>query len=440
MKITKNSISKLLLFLLVVLPIYQDSPLSRYLGAAGYSLLMPFVLIVLFLVLLFNKISLKKRSRVYELLLLGVWLFIISYIAIIIWGITGHSMTVLSEFLPFKAFKVWLQFISYPAYIILIVLAVKRTGVEYIAKYSFFALVLLTVICAVELQQSPYALKSIHFAATFPYWRVRLLTLESSMTAMMIYVYLAISVINAINMGKRGKLVISILCALFLIANTGSKALILAIMITAIIYLFFSFKHLKKTIIIVLILISIFFVILSQTLLPQLIDSIENDISQYTSLATRLYTGIIGLYIGIIYPFGVGGAVYLGVFQNALKMHLATFSRLLPTLRTSEIDSLISNVTDEALTVKSGLQFNMYWGILGTIFLARNFKKIATDPRLLKVENHELIKSCFWTAVILVTFATSFSFEFWLLYAFLLCLIENRKDNANECENRYNNS
>lgn len=235
---------KILLFLLVFLPIYQDSPLSIYLGAAGYTILMPFALIaIVFHVLLTKKFPSNPRLK--ELLKLGCYLTIISSIAIFIWLICGGSLTVLSEFLPMKAFKVCLQYFSYPAYIALVLTAARKTGTEYIGKYSYVTLIFITLICIIEKLQSPYAFQGLHFAGGFPYWRIRLLTTEASWTTMMIYVYTTLSLYWSQFYNKRVEKFAILACSLVLLASTGSKTLMMSIIITVIIYIVMALNGCK---------------------------------------------------------------------------------------------------------------------------------------------------------------------------------------------------
>lgn len=424
MKIHIKDLYKLLLFILVVLPIYQDSPLSLYLGVAGYSLLMPFSLIAISLYAFLIR-KLPINSRLSELVHLGIWMVIISYVAILVWLVFGNPIIVVKEFLPTKALKVCLQYFSYPSYVALILIVTRKVGVNSICKYAFVTLILLTIICLIEKGQSPYAFEGIHFAGTFPYWRIRLLTTESSWTAMMIYVYFILALYWCFTINKKFPVMVAIICIGILLYNTSSKTLMMSVVVTVIIYVVIVFKKIKKTTLLYLLVILAVMVIFAQIILPQLIQSISIDIQEYTSVATRLYTSILGLLIGICFPCGVGGAVYLGIFQNALSEYLYIFTSLPIKFNISEILSLATRKTDEALTVKSGmLQFNMYWGIVGTIYLMYNFVRLSSQLSQKNMKYTNIIVSAFWCAVILVITASNFSFEFWLLYAFIMCLNE----------------
>ena len=105
MKTKRKSFYKFLLFWLVILPIYQDSPLSKILGAAGYSVLMPVALILITLYILI-KGKIPREKRLNELVNLGIYICGISAVAVAVWAVAGNSLTVVGEFLPIKAVKV----------------------------------------------------------------------------------------------------------------------------------------------------------------------------------------------------------------------------------------------------------------------------------------------------------------------------------------------
>lgn len=424
MRITTKNIYKFILFLLVVLPIYQDSPFSIFLGSAGYSALMPLSLVFMVVYVVVNE-KVPKNPRLTEWMKLGYYLCGISFSAILVWWVLGNSLTVVGEFLPIKAIKVCLQYFSYPSYIALVLVCVRKVGIKYLEKYAYFTLVFLTAICLIERQQLPYALEAFHFAGTFPYWRVRLLTMESSWTAMIIYVYSFISVYYGYKNRKKIVTYSSVVCIGILVAFSDSKTLMVALAIILVLYTMFSFAHLnKKT------QWKVIIVLFAGTLgaiewAPTLLQSFQGDIQNYTSVATRGYTALIGLMIGIVAPMGVGGAVYLGVFQRALRYFLFLFDKIPIRLNTTEVESLAFAQTDTALTVKSGiLQRNMYWGIFGTAYLVHNFALVSKALRKNHVKNEILLRSAFWGAVILITCACEFSFEFLLLYSYLVYLNE----------------
>lgn len=426
MKKKKISLNKILLLLFMVLPIYQDSPLSQYLGAAGYTVLMPLSLISIVVYCFYEK-KLPYNLYLKKIVFLGLWMIIISIIAIVGWKLMGNPMVIVSEYLPTKALKVCLQFFSFPSYIAIIVILGRKCGTYYIGKYSTVILFLLTILCLVEMTQVPYSFQQFHYAGVFPYWRCRLLTLESSWTAMMIYVYSVLAIYWGIRFDKKVLRIIDCICIIVLIYYTGSKTLMVSVAITVSAYVIVAMKHLNKKSIIILIFAAIVMVVFTYTIYPRLVSGLENDIKEFTSVATRLYTCSIGLLIGIRYPFGVGGGVYLGVLKENLSSYLPILNDFSMSFNTSEIMHLINQKTDEALSVKSGiLQNNMYWGILGTIYLFGIFFRLIKSVGASKIYKKEFLMATFLSSVILL-FTLNFSFEFWLFFSFLVCLEEENR-------------
>lgn len=419
MRDRKISLIYIIYYILVILPIYKDSPLSLYLGVAGYTLLMPLSIILFLLVVVLGQNGrVKKYQETNGLFLLGIWLIVVSAIGIIIWCLMGKPITVVGEFLPTKALKVWLQYMSYPMYVYILTFCIKRMRrVSQIFVPIFHTLIVLTIIDVIELTQMPNAFSSIHFAGVLPYHRVRLLTTESSWTAMLVYVYAALSLYYGWAYKKKAVFVSSAVCTMILIAGTGSKTLLTSIPIVLIIYVMSMRKKMNAKTIFGLLFVAVSGLLFIYNLLPSLISSFSADISHYTSVATRLYTTAIGLGIGIIIPTGVGGGIYLGVLQETLKKFLPVFQKLPIRFNTSEILGLISQNTDKALTVKSGIfHFNMYWGIIGTVCLFYIFYIALKHFKESMAPCNELMRTIFYGALVMIT-ALNFDFEFWLLFA-----------------------
>ena len=101
------------------------------------------------------------------------------------------------------------------------------------------------------------------------------------------------------------------------------------------------------------------------------------------------------------------------------------FEKLPISLNTLEIQWLINSKTDSAVTVKSGvLHFNMYWGIIGTIILMRNFLILTRRLMHYSIYGKEILLSILWTGILMIVFALNFSFEFFLLFVFAVALEE----------------
>lgn len=428
--IKKKTRFSIFLFLLILLPIYQDSPLVSILGDAGKTLLFPICLIgFLYFIFKYKKIPINNDIR--KLFFLAIWLLIISYLGILVWLIFGGKIYYMNIFLPFKAFKVFLQYISYIVYVILITFYIKKNGIKRVLKYAYITFIVLGVIGIFEIPQLPYAYRSLHASAVFPYNRMRLLGTESSATASMIFIYGGISLFYNLYYKNKLGLLITILLFVFFISTTTSKTILLGLLIMLIVYLILNFKKISFKKLLLLIFAVIILVILGLYILPILQKLLFNDIQNYTSISTRSYTIIVGTLIGLTHPLGVGGAVYLPVLKESLKKYLFISSYYPFKFNSSEIYSILSSRTDDILTVKSGLlQYNMYWGILGTIVLIKNFILIFKNVAKKQTYFIKVLSALFLTMIILLTISLNFSFEFWLLYA-IMSGFKERKEEVN---------
>lgn len=426
--IKRKSHFSIFLFLLILLPIYQDSPLVNILGDAGKTLLFPICLIgFIYLIFRYRKIPINNDIR--KLLFLSIWLLVISYVGILLWLVSGGKLYYMNIFLPLKAFKVFLQFISYILYVILIIFYIRKNGFEKILKYAFITFMVLGVIGIFEIPQMPYAYKSLHVSAVFPYDRLRLLGTESSQTASMILIYGGISLFYNLYFKNKLGLLITVVLFAFFIATTTSKTILLGLLIMVIIYILMNFGKLSLKKFIILIFTGIVLVILGMYILLILQRLLSNDIQNYTSVSTRSYTTIVGTLIGLTHPFGVGGAIYLPVLKESLKKYLFISNYYFFKFNTSEIYAIIGSQTDEILTVKSAIiQYNMYWGIFGSIVLIKNLLSILKNVAKKQFNFIKILSALFLTMIILLTFSLNFSFEFWLLYALMIGFKERKED------------
>ncbi|MFV4928790.1 hypothetical protein [Lactobacillus delbrueckii] len=422
MRLKKSTFKTIMYWILVILPIYKDSPLSQYLGFAGYTLLVPVSYIIFSVICLWQARVVIERS-LKPLYKLGIWIFIVGELAVFFWFIMTANLTALGNILPLKALIVSLEYLAYIIYMSLILYCIKDQNLDYVFKPIFFTLILLVLIMLFEIPQLPFAFRGLHFAGGFPYYRIRLLTMEASGTAMLIFVYGLLSIYYGVVSKERVKLLVAVICTLILLSSTDSKTLISVVGIATFIYILFRSRQLdiKWVMVTPLFIVLVAFVIL--VIYPRLSSDLSNDIDKYTSTATRMYTGILGLGIGTVFPFGIGGGIYPMVLQSAMATFLPFYSTLYPNYNMSEIKNLISSTTDNAVTAKSsGAQYNMYWGIVGTSFLIFYFHRISKKLVDNQVPAQQFIRSIFWSTIIIVIFIGSWDFEFWLLVALIIYL------------------
>lgn len=418
----KVSLNYYIYIVLVLLIIYQDSPFGLVAGAFGYSFLPILSILLCGIYIVINNGKLKINMYIRKLMYLYIYLCIISVIALVIWVIQGNSSVILGEDIVIKSVKVLIYFLSYILFLIVVYNITENITEEQFLKPIVFVLLLITIICIIETFNMPNAFSFLHFNGRKTYTRIRLLSKESSWTTMTIYVYGLLSLYYSVVIKKRKSiLVLVVSCLLVLITLTSSKTLMISIFISIIIALVLNFKRLERKTLIragLIILIGILScIILSRKLMLAIVSSLR-----WSSIPTRIYTILIGIIIGLRYPFGTGTAVYLKIFPGYLSKYYYLLDKYDKGHALKEINQYINAISDQSVTVKSGLlQYNMYWGILGTIFflfILYNF--VYKRLNLVKQDGLLLIKMGLIMVTILLLFAADFTFEFWLFISFIL--------------------
>ncbi|MCS2571711.1 hypothetical protein NXW74_23040 [Bacteroides ovatus] len=225
--------------LLIFLTLYTDSPLSTYLGAFGESMLPSISLCLYILFALTNRIN-RTDSFVRKFSFLIKVTTLLSLIAFFIYPLFDISYTQLGESLFVKLVKLWLTFQAYICYLLLLINIAGDYTIERILKPFFWGFVGLTIILLIEFYQSPYAFTYLHTLHADIYYRIRLLTPESSATALMLEVFFVLSVFYTYYVRQSKFLLLGVLiCAGLHIALSGSKTLLAIICISGIL-LFFS--------------------------------------------------------------------------------------------------------------------------------------------------------------------------------------------------------
>lgn len=403
-----KKIAYLLYFLLILLTIYSDSIFYKFFGEFGRNI--SCVLSIVIIPVLFfieGKISIPKESILY--FKLGFFVCIISLVFIFVVYILTGTIFIMGENLFVKSFKSILTYFSFLVFMICIYNLGKRYTIDKALFPFFISLITMTFICFIEKKEIPYAFMNLHAVGEFPYYRIRLLSLEASTTVLPFFIYFILSLIYCSR--KKNKYIlyfILLLIYFYYLYTTGSKAFIIT-SVMLILYYLWSYrkkvsKKLKTIFLVVLIIMVILFV-------PNLIREFVNDYKNYTSIVTRLYTMIVGLITGIIFPFGVGNSGYLYFYPFMLKK-LIVLSNLLGG-NNYEIYILINSTNDTFLTVKSGiLHQNMIWGIVGTCFFLRNY---ISNMNSYSGFSKKLMKSLMFIVLFSITFFAPFTSELYLV-------------------------
>ena len=394
--------------LLIFLTLYTDSPLSTYLGAFGESMLPSISLCLYILFALTNRIN-RTDSFVRRFSFLIKVTTLLSLIAFFIYPLFNISYTQLGESLFVKLVKLWLTFQAYICYLLLLINIAGDYTIERILKPFFWGFVGLTIILLIEFYQSPFAFMDLHTSTSDVYYRIRLLTPESSATALMLEVFFVLSVFYTYYV-RQSKFLLGVvlICAGLHIALSGSKTLLTIICVSGILLFFqrtkyiFSFKGL---------LVMTGLVIgggyIASFILPKLIESFMNDLENYTSVVTRFYSIFIGYSIGICFPLGTGFQTYMYLFPEMMRNNLFLIDMINMPLRPDEIIALATSGDDNAVVAKSFLgQSSIYWGIIGTFVFIRNYLRLCKHSTKKLEKGNTLFKVLFVLIVIQLLFSS----------------------------------
>ncbi|WP_419874798.1 hypothetical protein [Candidatus Pristimantibacillus sp. PTI5] len=413
------------LIILLVLTVYQDFPLVNIIGEIGRS-----PIILLFPLFVFCEIGLlAKHKRVMHGSTLQkhifgfiLYLSLITIVYLLVQFLQG-SYSFGSEGLLGKGIKVLVYFVLILLYIRHMQLVFSKIKSFKILYGCFLAVVtLLTVIMILELLSMPNAFAGLH-SGNNPYWRVRMLTSESSTTGSIVVVYASIMVYLTKYLKGFAK-TLSILYAasffLFYVFITGSKGFMIIILLTLVVTMvkFLDFRKKKNFFLLIAVVLAMYMFITNFS--AGLVSSFSNDIENYTSSYTRMGTIIISLITVFHNPLGVGTGAYLMYFDKYVNDSISMMSHFYYNLfGVSQINAgelLQYSGSDKNLGVKSGFfQWVMFGGLFSVLFfylLAKNL--------IIKVKSSSIL----FLALVFILFSMlmvslEIKYEIWLLFAFI---------------------
>ncbi|WP_438349490.1 hypothetical protein ACP8HI_02040 [Paenibacillus sp. FA6] len=413
------------LIILLILTVYQDFPLVNIIGEIGRS-----PIILLFPLFIFCEIAmLSKYKKLMNVTKLQKYLFafiiylsFISMVYILIQFLQGNY-SFASENLLGKAIKVLTYFVVILLYVRHMQLVFTRIN-SFKLLYSCFLVVmsLLVIIMIVELVSMPNALTFLH-SGSHPYWRVRLLTSESSTTGSIIVVYSSILIYLSQYLNPVAK-TLSIVYAtsffLFCLFVTGSKGFLIVILLTLVVTMikFLNFRKKRNFIVLIAVVVAMYLFIAYFS--AGLFSSFSNDIENYTSSYTRMGTIIIALATVFHHPLGVGTGAYLMYFNEYVAYSIQLMSRFyynvfgMSQINVGELLQYSGSVKN--LGVKSGFfQWVMFGGVFSIVF----FYLLAKDLIIKVKSNSILFLSLVFILLSLLFVALEIKYEVWLLFAFI---------------------
>ena len=421
----KSFFVALYLAFLLTLTVYQDFPLVNRIGEIGRSpviLLLPwFLLCEIAMLAKYKKVTRATKLQKY-LLAFILYLSFVS-LAYVLFQFLQGSYSFGSENLLVKAAKVLIYFVLILLYIRHMQLVFSKVKSGKTLYVCFFAVVtLLLAIMIVELIAIPNAFASLH-SGSHPYWRVRLLTSESSTTGSVIVVYGAIlAYLSRCLNGAAKTLSFAYVAGFFLFYTsvTGSKGFLVVCLLTLIVTMikFLDFRKKKNFLLLLAGATAAYGFIASFS--DSVIGSFSNDIENYTSSYTRMGTILIALATVAHHPFGVGTGAYLTYFDRYMDEAIGMMSRFYyDAMGISQINAgelLRYSDTAKNLGVKSGFfQWVMFGGIISVVFfclLARNLIVKAKSSSI-------LFPALIFVLLTLLFVALEIKYEIWLLFAFI---------------------
>ncbi|MBA2871225.1 hypothetical protein HNQ85_001495 [Anoxybacillus calidus] len=282
----------------------------------------------------------------------------------------------------------------------------------------------------------PEGLLFLH-STDLPYYRVRLLTAESSWTGTIYVVYSTITLYLVMTLYRKNlfyKLYI-ILSFLMYLLLTQSKGFYVVLLLSIVLYSlrYFSFKKLSiQNIFMVFVSIVIFFVILN-VFGEVYYNAFMRDIEKYTSLATRIGLILASLKVILTHPWGTGTGTYIIFLPNEILSSFNTLNFIFGSIfgiqpNLSELERLTTSTT--GLGVKSGvLHWLMVGGIFSLLFFVLTFKYLNQATKELSILRFSLI----FTFLAVTTYISlDIKYEIWLLCAFIEYNLKFIKGNSTE--------
>ncbi|AJY75710.1 hypothetical protein [Paenibacillus beijingensis] len=423
------------LCILLLLTVYQDFPLANMIGEIGRSpiiLFMPlFVLCEVVQLSKHKKFIVATKLQKYLL----VFILYLSFISVlyVFFKFIGGSYQFGSENILVKSFKVLIYFILIFLYIRHLHLVFSKINSYKVLYGCFFAIVtLLLSIMIIELISIPNALPFMH-AGSNPYWRVRLLTSESSTAGSIVVVYAAILAYLTQYLGKFAKTASFIYIIGFFIyylVVTSSKGFLIVCMLTLLFTLIKFMDFRKKRNFFLLILMAALMYLFVSHFSQGVVNSFQNDMANYSSSYTRFGTILIAFITVFHHPLGVGTGAYLFYFQEYIHSAINGLSNFyynmfgISQINTGELLQYVSS--DKNLGVKSGLfQWMMFGGIFALVFfyyVAKNMVKTTKSNAILSLAVIFILLS-------LLFIALEIKYEVWLLFAFISYFLSTSERN-----------
>lgn len=405
--------------LLVFLTTYTDTPLTNYFGAFGFSALPVITFISFPCMYLFGRRLVYPKFSTFFFKLINYTL-VLSFVAMLVFLVFGLPLSMYGDNAVAKSFKLYITFLSYIMFFIMMFNLMIRYNLKQVARPFFYVFIFLTVFGYIENTMIPNAFMQLHATHWDQYWRVRLLTQESSHTSPIITVFFLMALYYSMCVVRRKAFVaVTWLCLIIQLSISGSKLFMVIIMISGIVGAWSYIKAIRGWKRLAGIVAAIYVLTyMYDTIFSQALTSFQQDINESTSTATRITTNVSGYLFGTIIPIGTGFYSYLYILPNAFKLII---DYLPNNFDTTELLNYINAKDNSGLAAKSFFsQSTLYWGIIGSVMLFKRMRLLLKNFMAVSGNEERVVVKVLFIAVLIHLFiSTNLDFVFISVFAFL---------------------
>lgn len=419
-----------ILTLLLILVTYQDFPLVNYFGEIARSPIVFLTPLILGYLLLFKKLSISNYTKEY-LVYIG-YLILISAVYTIIVIVKNQSIYILGENILVKNIKM----LAYPLVTILFYQFVYT--LFYTNKLSFNDLfkavfiVQLFLLLFLFFEAKVYKTNEVFLpflhASPEKYWRIRLLTYESSWTGTIVIIFtlLPIYLASALNKKRNTKILVFITSAVFFLYYTvhseskGYLILVLIAVLPMLLKQIYQAKRYRKYFYIALIVI----VTIGITIYEPLKEEVFRQFNSSITFGTRFSGYLASLQTFLKNPLGVGLGPYLDIYVSNLGSIID--SDIMQQFNLSEIKQYMSS--PKFLSSKTYFFDHLVFaGIPFLLFYYLFF--IKRYQRLSRLNNVSLIKIILAFIILSSVTYTTFiiKYEVWFFLAVIDVIEKNKQ-------------
>lgn len=419
--------------ILILCSVYQDFYLVNIFGEIARSPIFLFLPIFIFTEL--YQILIKRNEIItYIQRTLLFYIIAVSFV-----GATYVLYLIFKGHYYFLDENIFLKFIKGQLYLIIIWLYLRHSYLilnKLTKKQIFYAMIsvlsILNIVLIIEYFSLPNALEFLH-SQKIPYYRIRLLTVESSWTGSIYVVLCALSWYYMKSYMRMKTIYIKLYIGISFISYvmlTQSKGFFVALLISIMIFStsLIKKKKLSRKTLFFLITLSFLFIFAVFFFIQVFLPAFGSDIENYTSMSTRLGVLIAALKVIIVNPLGVGTGAYIIFLANGIVDVVPFLKQIFSFLFNSTPNlSELFRITNSTigLSVKSGIfQWILEGGILAIVLFLSWSKYILHITK----ESNMLKMAVIFIAVASLTYISiNIKYEIWLLIS---CIEFSKKQSS----------